>query len=360
MKQQISRYLISTGTAILLSTTFEQTVRAEGEKCEIGGIGLSASPSTLNINISEKNGCKYGGRMVGTLVLRTTGSEPILMYGVEVTPYTPEDNFFMSIDTVKHMSVQMETSDTWQFAFTPKKAGDYKATVTYTYGYGNHTLSNYKYCLKKQYDAELAAKNKLVREMEVVGPDYRMINARVEREKKDHEDKVRQVKNRIMDLKERIRELEQERETVLQEMMDGEYCSECKRGARQIEKEDKVSFEEHIRLGASNGRHVRYPSPEERDQKALEYEAKIKPFRDQIPQEQAKIPGIDDRHAENLKLIELQRKILKEAFDKRLNALRAKRDETQQQYNAAMSRYYELEKVRKTITSQLGGTCYAK
>lgn len=99
----------------------------------------------------------------------------------------------------------------------------------------------------------------------------------------DQIDKLRaDTSERLQKLSDKVAQLAAERDQALEELKSGQFCSKCRRPASEIEREDHVSFAEH--LGLVHGEAVPV-TQEELDAKAAEYDDKIQELASQYDAE---------------------------------------------------------------------------
>lgn len=113
-------------------------------------------------------------------------------------------------------------------------------------------------------NADTSEAEQAIRELEKKEPDLTAIKARFLEEGDRHQEKLGKLKDELSKLqgsavdtadidqqiaavKDDIREFENFRARALQELRQGFYCSQCKRPASQIVKEERTSFKQHLR-----------------------------------------------------------------------------------------------------------------
>ena len=63
----------------------------------------------------------------------------------------------------------------------------------------------------------------------------------------DYQTRVTQIDQRIFDCKVKIQQLEREKESAVEEMRQGLFCSECQRSKSEIERATRESFADHLK-----------------------------------------------------------------------------------------------------------------
>lgn len=332
---------------------------AKAEVCSLGDINLEIAPSTLQF-MPEPGECRIDGTsQVGYLNLASTGKEEITVFSIDEVPDAKSTGVFIARDENKHAAVALSTSDRYEIGFRPLKYGEYHAVLSYTYGYGHSILFSLKHCIQRKFGEELARRQKLVDEMAAVGPNFKMIEMRIERANTEHSDDVTKVNNEKSSLSSKLSDIDHELERALDEMRDGEFCSDCGGTRTEFEKAHK-DFDAHIRDGASGGRHKRGATDAEIDKKIQEYQEKKKPIFREMNNLQYKYAAAEQKYDRSLANIELQRKALIQAFNERLNALRNKVIFAKQEFDEAMAEHDKLVQERRTKTSQVMGVCRGK
>lgn len=80
---------------------------------------------------------------------------------------------------------------------------------------------------------------------------------------------------KLQEMKRELNEMYARKAAELDELRRGYFCSDCKRPKSQIEREERTSFDEHIRQGAAGGRKKIPASPEMIAAKTREWDQKI-------------------------------------------------------------------------------------
>lgn len=331
---------------------------ALAEVCSLGDIYVEVAPSYLSFDIKPGE-CRLGERILGTVRLMSKGKEETVVLSIDEDVSVGSSNVFMAMDENKHAAVALPSSAPYTIAFQPMKYGSYSGVLTYTYAYGMHPLIAYADCIKRTLGAEVKLKKKIVDEMMTVGPNFKMIETRIARAKEDHVAAVDKLNQEKAGLSYKISVLDREMREAVEEMRDGEFCSDCGGTRSEFEKTNR-DFDAHIREGASGGRHKRGATIEELNKKEEEYAAKKRPIYAQIDGMKAKYDAAELQLKRNLENIEAQRQTLIKAFNERLTSLREKVTSAQKRFEEAMADHEKMRLVRKTTTSQVGGTCRAK
>ena len=221
-------------------------------------------------------------------------------------------------------------------------------------------LGRYRQCLVSRYGGEVTRLSKLVTQMEASGPDYTLLDARAKRIKEAHTTYVGKINTEKGVAEQLVLKLIAEKDVALDEFRKGLFCSDCKRPKSQVEREDKISFEQHIEDGRSRGRHVMPAPPGLLKEKEVEYDRKIAAAQAKVTECEDQIAVADRNRDRDLKDIETQRTRLATAFQTRVDTLKKQLDLARKQSDDATANYDQKYKARETTTIQVEGAYRAK
>lgn len=143
---------------------------------------------------------------------------------------------------------------------------------------------------------------------------------------------------RISEIDQKIAELEAQKSRALRELKKGLYCSECKRTASEIERAERVSFEQHLR----NVKGDAIPASNEViNRKAREYDQRI----EALQRERAQL--LNQQRQESERQEQARRNQIEADRQAAEVALRRQQQQQQQEEKAERARQFEAATARQ-------------
>lgn len=329
------------------------------QMCTIGHASLQASPLYMSFN-TKANECSGPCEVEKYLTLTASGEVAI---SVESTTFHPRDAQSGRTFEVKcpvSYGYQPSESGRCSVFFRPKTFGTFSGDINVTFGYESNELGRYRACLVKKYGGEVIRLSKLVTQMESNGPDFTLLDARAKRIRDIHSTYVAKMNVEKSGAEQFVLNLIAEKNAALDEFRKGLFCSDCKRPKSQVEKEDKITFEEHIEAGRSRGRYVMPAPPGLIKEKEAEYDRKIADAQAKVTEYGERIAVANRNLDRDLSDIETQKTRLRTAFQARVDTLKKQLDFARKQSDEGMENYDRKYKARETTIIQIEGVHRAK
>lgn len=308
---------------------------------------VSISPSTVSF---RANGTGEEDQAVVTLTndsvhhgiavrsIRTTGSEWFRVPNIGIPHYEigPQQTFDVVV------------------AYTPHNCKKHTGALTVDIEYGSETIANIRKDAEDRFGKPMRAEKQRLADLERAGPNFGPIELLEMRTRLEWERKKRAL---VVDLHKKraaVPELEDEMQIVLEEMRLGKYCSKCHRSARQIEKEEKKPFAEH--LTEVTGTPV--PASDEMiEQKTQEYQAKIAAAKAAAEAAEKLLLGEEQLFAASLDEIQRKRKQARELFDQDVARLKRNIADLRVSYERDLTAAEAMENAKAKVTATLKGVC---
>lgn len=161
--------------------------------------------------------------------------------------------------------------------------------------------------LKSRTLPQLQSKQKLIDELVQRGPNIALLQDALKAERIKHPQRSAIARRNHVKVCDKIAQLMNEKEKVLEEMRGGFFCSVCNRSASEIEKAEHVSLDVHVNSPKVNGRKVSASSQLILN-KQKSFDAKIQKAEDQCKEAKRswikKQAKLDQTHEANLKSIQ--------------------------------------------------------
>lgn len=326
---------------------------ATADDCRIGYINLQASPLMMFFN-AQKSNCVGDCVVEKYLMATSTGSEALSLEPVELHPFDEASKSVFDLRTTASYGYRPSETGNIRVFFKPNTFGTFKANVLITYGYESTVLGRFRECIQRVYGGATINLLSEVQEMESKGPDFGLINSRVTKVKDKHTKNIDELNDKIKTEDRNIWDLAIKMQIAIEELQEGDYCSQCGNSKSELEPED---FEEHLRKVGGH----RVPADTDRiQQKKRFYNDKIYEHKANIERLKGKIEKDNSELVKELTDLENQRQAFIKAFNDLLNSKKRALIDARKRQNDQMQFLDSKFRERKTVTIPIEGEYRAK
>ncbi len=237
--------MISYKLYLVLVITLLATVpqEAAAQTCWLLPTWISATPSRINFRVKTER-CE--GKVASAAVSLTGHGEEADIVSIEWKPDIPKPPFYSGYSWQPEMAIRPEASQAGMIDFYPTSQGKAFGALVIVYGYSQNAMNKGRRCIEDIYGKCALLKKQAYDEAVKRDLNFGAIEGAKSALKTQASEEVRIQEKRKAQAEENVQNLIAEKNRALKDIDMGLYCSECRRSATEIEKEDRTSFFKHL------------------------------------------------------------------------------------------------------------------